>query len=122
MNDTEVISYCMMFKNVYQDLPFRDEKQMVICHRSNRKVFAWFYETDGQRRVRFRCHEEKGEQWIRCYKSIEKDHWDERAKWLSLLLDEDNPLPEEVLKEIITESYEITKPGEKRKSSSWYFK
>lgn len=122
MNYEEVIAYCMTFKNVYQDLPFRDEKQIVICHRGNRKVFAWFYEKKGKSYVRFRCPEEQGKQWTETYEAVEKDNWEGKAKWVKVCLDEGLRLNEEALKVIATASYEITRPGEKRKSSSWYFK
>lgn len=136
MNHAEVIAYCMTFKNVYQDLPFRDEKQIVICHRGNRKIFAWFYEEKGKWFVRFRCHEERGEQWIAAYEPLEKDKWEGKAKWLRVRLEEngqgekeeipvheqDTPSLAEALKTIAADSYEITKPGKKAKSSSWYFK
>lgn len=133
MNAAEVIAYCMTFKNVYQDLPFRDEKQIVIRHRGNRKVFAWFYEEKGVKYVRFPCSKEPEEQWLTACGLIEKDIWEKNIKWLRVRLNNgqetEREAPEkeeaipcrEALKIIATAGYEMTKPDKKRKSSSWYF-
>ncbi len=37
----DLIQYCLTYKDVYEDYPFRDHEWAVIRHRKNKKVFAW---------------------------------------------------------------------------------
>ena len=39
----DLITYCLTYKDVYEDYPFRDHEWTVIRHRGNKRVFAWIY-------------------------------------------------------------------------------
>lgn len=119
MDRTDIISFCLTLKNTYQDAPFRDEHQLVISHRENRKVFVWFFEAGQNEYVRFRCKKEEGEHLIRSFPQFQKGFSYKEVCWLEV------PLykvpPEDILKEIITESFELTRPEKRKKPTSWYF-
>lgn len=121
MDRREIISYCLTFKNAYKDLPFRDQSQLVINHRENRKVFAWFYEVKGEEYVRFRCSKKSGEAWEQKGEQFHIGFFYEDVCWIEVALNGEKILTEEVVKELAEESYELTKPHKRRKSSSWYF-
>lgn len=115
MEREEIISYCMTLRNAYKDIPFRDEKQIVISHKGNRKVFAWFYEVREKEFVRFRCHKESGEKWVQTFPQFHMGFSYEEAYWLEVPL-ETEVLSRELIENLTGESYEITKPEKRRES------
>lgn len=121
MNREEIISYCLEYKNVYQNIPFQDDSQLVISHRGNRKVFAWFFEETGGAYVRFRCKEES----FSCYEAVSGDirrgFQYEDICWIEISLNHCREIPEDILRQMIEESYQISKPGKRGKSIRWYF-
>lgn len=121
MNRGEIISYCLSLKNSYADFPFRDQGQLVINHRGNRKVFAWFYEAEGKEYVRFRCSKKSGEYWEQRNDEFHIGFHHKETCWIEVPLHREGVLTEEVVKELVEESYQLTKPDKRRKSASWYF-
>lgn len=121
MNRGEIISYCLALKNAYEDFPFRDRSQLVINHRENRKVFAWFYEMKGEEYVRFRCSKISGKYWEQKGDRFHIGFFHEDICWIEVALNREEVLTEEVVKELVEESYELTKPHKRRKPVSWYF-
>ena len=121
MNRGEIISYCLALKNAYEDLPFRDQSQLVINHRENRKVFAWFYEIKEEEYVRFRCSKISGERWEERSVQFHIGFLHEEICWIEVSLCDVEVLTEEVIKELVEESYKLTKPHKRRKPASWYF-
>ena len=120
MGREEIIAYCMTFKNTYKDTPFRDEKQMVISHKGNRKVFAWFYEAQGKEYVRFRCHRKSGEKWAQMFPHCHVGFTYEEVCWIEADI-EAGLLTLEMIKNLAGESYELTKPEKRRESYDWHF-
>ena len=121
MNREEIISYCLTYKNAYQNIPFRDHSQLVISHRGNRKVFAWFFEETEGAYVRFRCKRES----LSCYEAvsgyISKGFQHEDIYWIEIPLKHCPEISEDILRQMIEESYQISKPGKRGKSIRWYF-
>lgn len=121
VNRKEIISYCLTYKNTYQNTPFRDKSQLVISHKGNRKVFAWFFEEAEGTYVRFRCKKES----LSCYEAISgylrRGFQFEDVYWIEIPIKHCPDISEDILKGIIEESYQISKPGKRRKSIRWYF-
>ena len=51
----DLITYCLTYKDVYEDYPFRDHEWAVIRHRNNKKVFAWIYSRNGEVCINLKC-------------------------------------------------------------------
>lgn len=120
MGREEIIAYCMTLRNAYKDIPFRDEKQIVISHKENRKVYAWFYEVREKEFVRFRCLKESGEKWIQTFPEFHMGFSHEEVCWLEIPI-EIETLTQELIENLAGESYELTKPEKRRRSLAWYF-
>ena len=52
---SDLITYCLTYKDVYEDYPFRDHEWTVIRHRGNKRVFAWIYRREGQVCINLKC-------------------------------------------------------------------
>ena len=52
---SDLITYCLTYKDVYEDYPFRDHEWTVIRHRGNKRVFAWIYRREGQGCINLKC-------------------------------------------------------------------
>lgn len=123
MNQEEIFSYCMNLKNVYQNEPFGKENQFVVCHRGNRKVMAWFYEENGKACVRFRCSRDTFEKMPALSDIVRQGFFNQKEDvyWLEMTMEEAVELPMEFLQQLMDDSYKITKPGKRNKSTRWYF-
>lgn len=107
----EVVQYCFSFKDVYEDHPFRDENWTVMRHRSNRKVFAWIFEREGCMWVNVKCDTQWRDFWRDAFASVVPAYHLNKEHWNSIILD--GTVPEEDVRRMIGESYELTK-GRKR--------
>lgn len=121
MNREEIISYCLTYKNAYQNIPFQDDSQLVISHKGNRKVFAWFFEKTKEPYVRFRCKRESLSDYEAVSEHIRKGFQYEEIYWIEIPLRHCQEISEDILRQIIEESYQISKPGKRGKSIRWYF-
>ncbi|KMZ55560.1 MmcQ/YjbR family DNA-binding protein [Dorea sp. D27] len=102
----EVISYCLTYKNVYEDYPFRDTDWCVIRHRNSRKVFAWIFEREGHVWVNVKCSPEWTEVWRQTFDSVLPAYHLNKKHWNSIILD--GTVPEEEICRMIGESYDLT--------------
>lgn len=121
MNREEMITYCLTYRNTYQNVPFQDGRELVISHKGNRKVFAWFFEEEGETYVRFRCKKES----LSCYESVSayvrRGFQHEDVYWIEIPIKHCRDISEDILRRMIEESYQISKPGKRGKSIRWYF-
>lgn len=123
MNRKELLSYCMKLNNVYQNTPLRGENHLVVCHRGNRKVFAWFYIKNGRDFVRFRCSGEDFTKMPMLFSAVKQGFFNrkENVYWIEMAMEEAECLETKFLRRIIDDSFEITKPEKRNKSIRWYF-
>lgn len=120
MGREEIIAYCMSLKNTYKDTPFRDGRQIVVCHKGNRKVFAWFYEEREKEYVRFRCRKESGEKWIQRFSQFHMRFPQEEICWIEVPI-EAELLTGEIIENLTEESCELTRPEKRKNPYGWYF-
>ena len=66
----DLITYCLTYKDVYEDYPFRDHEWAVIRHRNNKKVFAWIYSRNGEVCINLKCSPEWIEFWRKTYEGV----------------------------------------------------
>ena len=88
MKKEEIIKYCLQLSETYEDYPFpNDEFSVTIKHISNKKWFALIMNV-------------KDKYIIPAY-HMNKEHWN------TIIISEE--VDESIVKELIQESYELTK-------------
>jgi predicted DNA-binding protein (MmcQ/YjbR family) len=107
----EAIDFCLTYKNVYEDYPFRDKNWCVIRHRENKNVFAWIFEKDGKVFVNVKCEPEWTAFFRGAFKSVLPAYHLNKEHWNSIILD--GSVPNSEIEKMIGESYKLT--AEKRK-------
>lgn len=115
-NREETIRFCLTFKNVFDDQPFHDPNWTVIRHKENRKVFAWIFEREGHIWINVKCSPQWRDFWRQVYKSVIPAYHLNKMHWNSIILD--GTIPEEEVKRMIGESYDLTKPVKKKASKT----
>ncbi len=107
MEKQKLIEHCLNFENVYLDYPFRDKNWAVIRHFENKKVFAWIFEKDDFVWINLKCREDKIDFFRQIFKSVIPAYHLNKRYWNSVILD--GNISENVLFEMIEESYCLTK-------------
>ncbi len=111
----EVIEFCLMEKEVYEDKPFHDPNWTVIRHRANRKVFAWIFEREGNIWINVKCDPQWRDFWRETFASVLPAYHLNKEHWNSVILD--GSVPDDDIKRMILESYELTRPRKNRKKT-----
>ncbi|QFY85572.1 MmcQ/YjbR family DNA-binding protein [Bacillus subtilis] len=106
-NREEAIDYCLSFKNVYEDYPFRDKNWTLMRHIENRKVFAWIFKKDDYIWVNVKCEPGFLDFWRQKYTSVVPAFHLNKEHWNSIILDE--TVPDKDIYDMITQSYMLTK-------------
>lgn len=107
-NRTEAINFCNSLNEVYEDYPFRDANWTVMRHNRNKKVFAWIFEKEGYIWVNVKCSPEWREFWRNAFQSVVPAYHLNKQHWNSIILD--GTIPEEDIRRMIEESYDLTAP------------
>lgn len=104
----EVIQYCLTFPDVYEDYPFHDANWTVMRCRGNRKVFAWIFEREGNIWVNVKMNREWRDFWRAAFDAVLPAYHLNKEHWSSVILN--GTVPEEVIKRMLGESYDLVKP------------
>ena len=103
----EVIACCLTYEQVYEDYPFHDPNWCVIRHRENRKVFVWIFEKDQYIWINVKCSPEWRDFWREAFSSVVPAYHLNKMHWNSIILD--RTVPDQDIKRMIGESYDLTK-------------
>ena len=109
----EAIAFCLTLHNTFVDMPFHDPNWVVIRHKDNRKVFAWIFEKDDNIWINVKCDPEWRDLWRNTYDSVLPGWHLNKEHWNSIILD--GTVPDEEIKRMLKESYDLTKPKEKKR-------
>lgn len=109
----DLITYCLTYKNAYKDNPFRDHEWTVIRHRENKKVFAWIYCRNGELCINLKCAPEWTEFWRNAYPGVLPGYHLNKKYWNTVVMN--GTVPEEEVKRMIGESYDLTREEHKKK-------
>lgn len=109
----EIIQYCNTYQQVYHDAPFHDSNWILMRHKANKKAFACIYEREGHIWLNLKCGPELKEIWRSAYQSVIPAYHMNKEHWNSVILDDS--IPEEQVKQMIDESYELTRPKKRQK-------
>lgn len=101
----EAISYGLTFENTYLDTPFKDTNWQLIRIKGSRKAFLWIYEKDGVINLNVKVDPQWRDFWRQTYKSVVAGYHQNKEHWNTIILDEN--VPDEDVKRMIAESYDI---------------
>ncbi len=110
----EAIEFCLGFNGTYEDYPFHDFNWTVMRHKDNKKLFAAIYEHNGDIWVNVKCDPNLTYMWRSSFESVVPAYHMNKEHWNSIILD--GSVPDEDIKLMISDSYELTiNKSERRK-------
>ncbi len=101
----EAVNYGLSFPDTFLDAPFRDGGWQLIRYRRNKKAFLWVYERNGFINLNVKAEPDKGYFWRRLYGSVIPGYHQNKEHWNTIILD--GTIPDEDVKMMIEESYEL---------------
>jgi predicted DNA-binding protein (MmcQ/YjbR family) len=119
MTRRELIDFCLTFPAVYEDYPFDgvedDHAWAVMRHRANKKSFALIYERHGRLCVNLKCDPLEADFLRRAFVDVTPAYHMNKVHWNTVALGGD--VPEEELKGMLGRSYELIRPGIRRRET-----
>lgn len=103
----EAVRYSLTFLDVYEDYPFHDSNWTCMRIRTNKRIFAWIFEREGQIWVNVKCDSEWRDFWREAYESVIPAYHMNKKYWNSVILD--GSIPEKEIRRMIAESYDLCK-------------
>ena len=104
----EVITLCKQYQDVVEDYPFHYENWTVMRHQKNRKIFAMVFEREKKIWINVKCDVEWRDFWRQTYSAVIPAYHMNKEHWNSIILN--GTVPEQDIKQMISESYQLTKP------------
>ncbi len=101
----EALEYGMSLKDVYLDTPFRDDNWVLIRYKKNKKAFLWTYEYEGQMRINLKADPEWRDFWRNAFDAVIPGYHQNKEHWNTVILD--GTVPDDTIKRMITESYDL---------------
>ena len=115
MTRRELIDLCLTFPGAYEDYPFDDltagNPWTVMRHRGNRKGFAHIYERGGRLCVNLKCDPLEADLLRSVFRDITPGYHMNKTHWNTVCIGGD--VPEDELRRMIGNSYDLTKPKQK---------
>ena len=108
MKREEIIKYCLELPNTYEDCPFpNDTFSVTMKHLSNNKWFALIMKVHGKLYLNVKTDPEYSELLRNNYDYIIPAYHMNKEHWNTIIIDE--KVDGELVKELIEQSYELTK-------------
>lgn len=102
---SEALTYGLSFPDTYSDIPFHDPNWQLVRCKTNKKAFLWTYEKDGYVNLNVKVDPERAYLWRSMYKSVIPGYHQNKDHWNTIILD--GSIPENGIKTMIAESYEL---------------
>ncbi|MDR3319755.1 MAG: MmcQ/YjbR family DNA-binding protein [Desulfovibrio sp.] len=102
-----LIAYCLTFSRTYEDYPFGDETA-ALRHGGNRRIFALFMQHRKRELLNLKTEPFNALFWRNEFPSVIPGYHMNKVHWNSVILD--GIVPDMSVKEMIAESYNLTKP------------
>ena len=116
MTRQKLIDLCLAFPGAYEDYPYdsigKPGSVAVMRHSAGRKSFAAVYERKGRLCVTLKCDPLEADVLRQTYRDVEAQAM---PGWNYVYVGGD--MPEEELRRMIENSYDLTKPKAKKKAS-----
>jgi O-6-methylguanine DNA methyltransferase len=101
----EALSYGLSFPDTYQEAPFHDQNWQLIRVKKSKKAFLWTYEKDGYINLNLKVDPEWRDFWRRAYDAVLPAYHQNKEHWNTVILD--GSIPDDVIKRMIAESYDL---------------
>ena len=122
MTRQELIGLCLTFPGAYEDYPFDDlttgNPWTVMRHRGNKKGFAHVYEREGRLCVNLKCDPLEADLLRSVFRDITPAYHMNKTHWNTVRIGGD--VPEDELRRMIGNSYDLIKPKQKSSRKTQY--
>jgi predicted DNA-binding protein (MmcQ/YjbR family) len=107
-----LIAHCLTFPGAYEDYPFGDET-VTLRRGGNRRIFALFLTHAGRDLVNLKSGPFTALYWRNEFPSVIPGRHMNKVHWNSVILD--GTVPEDIIREMIAESHDLTKPNMRKR-------
>ena len=101
----EAINYGLSFPDTYMEAPFHDPDWQLIRVSGSKKAFLWIYERNGYINLNVKVRPEWRDFWRDAYEAVTAGYHQSKEHWNTVILD--GTSPDEVVKQMIAESYDL---------------
>ena len=105
MTREEILSLGMSFPATYTEAPFRDTNWQLVRVKGSKKVFLWTYMREGYLNINIKVNPEWRDFWRNAYESVIPGWHQNKEHWNTVIID--GTIPDDDIKRMISESYEI---------------
>ena len=113
----EALAYGLSFADTYQDAPFHDDNWQLVRVKGSRKAFLWTYERNGYINLNVKVDPEWRDFWRSTYQSVIAGYHQNKGHWNTIILD--GTVPEEDIRRMIGESYDLVRRGSTNRQGTW---
>lgn len=101
----EALEYGLSFPDTYVETPFHDTNWQLVRVKGSKKAFLWIYEKDGYINLNVKADHEWRDYWRSAFRSVIAGYHQNKEHWNTIILD--GSVPDDAIKTMIRESYEI---------------
>ena len=105
MTREDILSFGMSFPYTYTEAPFHDTNWQLVRVKGSKKVFLWTYMREGYLNINIKVKPEWRDFWRNAYESVIPGWHQNKEHWNTVIID--GTIPDEDIKKMISESYEI---------------
>lgn len=105
MTREDLLKYGLSFEDTYQDVPFHDQNWQLVRYKGNDKAFLWTYERNGFLNINVKVDPIWKDLWRQTYKSVLPGYHLNKDHWNTIIID--GSVPDEEIKRMIAESYDL---------------
>lgn len=109
----EALAYGLSLPDTYKDTPFHDTNWQLVRVKGAKKAFLWTYERNGMINLNVKVDPEWRDFWRRTYESVIPGYHQNKEHWNTIILDES--IPDEDIKRMISESYDLVTDSPSRR-------
>ena len=101
----EALEYGLSFPDTYTEMPFHDPGWQLVRVKGSKKAFLWTYEKDGVLHLNVKTDPAWRDFWRSTFSSVIPAYHQNKEHWNTIILD--GTIPEEEIKRMIAESYDL---------------
>lgn len=112
----ELLKFGLTFPDTYVDTPFHDDNWILVRYRKNKKAFLWTYERNGNLCINIKVDPEWRDFWRDAFEAVQPGYHQNKEHWNTIIMN--GTMPEETIKQMIAESYDLIVGKKGKKVSS----
>lgn len=109
----EALAYGLSFPDTYQEAPFHDANWQLVRVRGSKKAFLWTYEKDGLMHLNLKTDPQWRDFWRGAFAAVVPAYHQNKEHWNTVILD--GTIPDETVKQMIAESYDLVTDSPSRR-------